>query len=193
MDHRRRRLPRHCKTGVELAHGVAKGRIQFTCIIGGGSQTVHQHPERLSFDIFHNHVKLVAHTTAIDDSGQVLKTPARPLGGKQTLVCPADLSRSIDAFTDKGAERTTAGSFKVHELSCFNGRALKYTLHAIAVVAIERRQMFGKRCGQLVIGICCGLSIHSLHHSAGRRHPMASAPRSFASLFGSSAGSDISR
>lgn len=76
MDHRRRRLPRHCKTGMELAHGVAKGRIQFTCIIGGGSQTVHQHPERLTFDIFHNHVKLVAHTTAIDDSGQVLKTPA---------------------------------------------------------------------------------------------------------------------
>ena len=23
MDHRRRRLPRHCKTGVELAHGIA--------------------------------------------------------------------------------------------------------------------------------------------------------------------------
>ena len=130
---------------------------------------------------------------AKSDSGQVLKTPACPLSGKQTLVCPADLSRSIDAFTDKGAERTTAGSFKVHELGCFNGRALKYTLHAIAVVAIERRQVLGKRCGQLVIGICWGLSIHRLHHSAGRRHLMASAPRSFASLFGSSAGSDISR
>ena len=123
----------------------------------------------------------------------MLKTPARPLSGKQTLVCPADLSRGIDAFTDKGAERTTTGSFKVHELGCFNGRALKHTLHAIAVVAIERRQMFGKCCGQLVIEICRGLSIHSLHHSAGRRHPMVSAPRSLASLFGSPAGSDISR
>ena len=101
-------------------------------IIGGSSQTVHQRPERLPFDVFHNRVEIVAHTTTIDDSGQVLKTSAR---------------RSIDAFTDKGAERTTAGSFKVHELGCFNGRALKYTLHAIAVVAIERRQVLGKRCG----------------------------------------------
>ena len=82
MDLRRRRLPRHCKTGMELTHGVAKGRIQFTRIIGGGSQTVHQRPECLPFDVFHNHVELVAHTTTIDDSGQVLKTPACPLSGK---------------------------------------------------------------------------------------------------------------
>ena len=193
MDHWRSHLSRRRKAGMELAHGVAKDRIQFTRIIGSGSQTVHQRPECLPFDVFHNHVELVAHTTTIDDSGQVLKTPARPLSGKQTLVCPADLSRRIDTFADKGAERTTAGSFKVHELGCFNGRALKYTLHAIAIVAIERRQVLGKRYSQLVIGICWGLSIHSLHHSAGRRHPMASAPRSFASLFDSAAGSDISR
>lgn len=93
----------------------------------------------------------------------------------------------------KGPSEPPPVPSKVHELGCFNGRALKYTLHAIAVVAIERRQVLGKRCGQLVIEICWGLSIHSLHHSAGRRRSMASTPRSFASLFGSSAGSDISR
>ena len=154
MDYRYRRLPRRCKAGVQLTHRFTQDGIQSAGIIGRRPQAPHQRFERLAFDIFHHHVKLVAHTAAIDDSGQVLKTTTGALGRKQALVGPADLCRDIDALAHEGTERSAARTLKIDEFSRLDIRALEHTLHTIAVIAIERRQVLGKRSSQLVIGIC---------------------------------------
>ena len=168
---------------MELVHRVAKGAEELTRIIGRRAQAPHQGLERLAFNILHHHIELVARATTVNDPGQMFKTPSRPLGGEQALVRPADLGRGIDAFADEGAKRPAARTLKIHNLGCFDRRAFKHAINAIAVIAVERRQVLGKRGSQLVVGICGVLSIHSVHHSAGRRHLTASAPCSFASMF----------
>ena len=137
MNHRHRHLPRHSKTVMELAHRVTQGAKQLARIIRGRAQTPHQGLERLAFDIFHDHAKLVAHATAVDNPGQVLKTSSSPLCRKQALVCPANLSRRVDALAHKGTERAAARPLKVDEFSCLYVRTLKHTICTIAVVAVE--------------------------------------------------------
>ena len=126
---------------MQLAHRFTQNGIQPAGIIGRRPQAPHQRPECLAFDILHHHVKLVAHTAAIDDSGQVLKTTTGALGRKQALICSANLRRSIDALADKGAERPATRALKVHGLGRLDIRKLEHALHTIAVIAVERRQM----------------------------------------------------
>ena len=144
VDYRYSRLPRSRKTGMQLAHRFTQDGIQPAGIIGRRPQASHQRLERLAFDILHHHVKLVAHTVAIDDSGQVLKTTTGALGRKQALICSANLRRSIDALADKGTERSATRALKIDELGRLDIRALEHALHTIAVIAVERRQMLDK-------------------------------------------------
>ena len=124
MDNRSRRFPHLAKSSMELCHRITQGRKQPARIIGRRTQAPHQGLERLAFNVFHHHVKFVARTAAIDNPGQVLKTPSGTLGRKQALICPANLGRSIDAFADKGAERPSTRTLKAHEFGCLNVRAL---------------------------------------------------------------------
>ena len=144
VDNRYPRLPRSCKTSMQLAHRFTQNGIQLAGIIGRRPQASHQRLERLAFDILHHHVKLVAHTAAIDDSRQVLKTTTGALGRKQALICSTNLHRSIDALADKGAERPAARALKIDEFGRLDIRELEHALHTIAVIAVERRQMLDK-------------------------------------------------
>lgn len=137
MNHRHRTLSSHRKAGMELIGCIAKGAKQLAGIIECRTQTPHQGLERLAFDIFHDHVELVAHTAAIDDSGQVLKTTTGALGRKQALICSANLHRGIDALADKGAERPATRALKIDEFGRLNIRTPEYTVYAIAVIALE--------------------------------------------------------
>ena len=74
MNHRHRTLSSHRKAGMELSGCIAKGAKQLAGIIECRTQTPHQGLERLAFDIFHDHAKLVAHAATIDNPRQVLIT-----------------------------------------------------------------------------------------------------------------------
>ena len=91
MNHRYRRLPRHLKSGVKFFCRIAEGGKQLARVIGRGAQPAYECLERLAFDILHDHIQLIAHTAAINDSWQVLKSVTRPLGRKQALVGPTDV------------------------------------------------------------------------------------------------------
>ena len=144
VDYRYPRLPRGCKTSMQLAHRFTQNGIQPAGIIGRRPQAPHQRPECLAFDILHHHVELVAHTAAIDDSGQVLKTTTGALGRKQALIHPANLGRCVDTFANKGAERPATRALKIDEFGRLDIRKLEHALHTIAVIAVERRQMLDK-------------------------------------------------
>ena len=77
----------------------------------------------------------------------MFKTASGLLSRKQALIGPANLSRSIDALTDKGAKRTAARTLKVHKLGCLDIGALEHALYAIAIITLERRQVPGERGG----------------------------------------------
>lgn len=141
MDYRYPRLPRSCKTSMQLAHRFTQNGIQPAGIIECRTQTPHQRPECLAFDILHDHAKLVAHAATIDDSGQVLKTTTGALGRKQALICSANLRRGIDALADKGPERPATRALKIDEFGRLDIRELEHALHTIVVIAVERRQM----------------------------------------------------